>query len=108
MNLFFDSNLEGDGGSPNLKKMSTSRILQLTEKYNLVDICRIRNPAIYRFTFRQNHSFGFIQGRFDYILVSNILQESIQKTNILSWFCSNHSPILFIYKSCMSFNLAKN
>ena len=54
---------------------------------------RIRNPTSIRFTFRQNHSSRFIQRRLDYIIVSNSLQESIQKTHILPLFCGDHSPI---------------
>ena len=45
LNLFFDSNVKAFGGSPTLKKKSTSKILQLTGKYDLVDIWRTRNPA---------------------------------------------------------------
>ena len=69
LNLFFNSNLEACIGSPTLKKKSISKVLQLTEKYNLVDIWRIRNPTSNRFTFRQNHSSGLIQRRLDYIFV---------------------------------------
>ena len=60
------------------------------------------------FTFRQNHSSGFIQRRIAYIFVSNSLQESIQKMDILPSFCSDHSPTLFIYKIRLSFNSQKN
>ena len=35
LNLFFDSHSEASGGSPTLKKKSTSKISQLTGKYNL-------------------------------------------------------------------------
>ena len=55
-------------------------------KYNLVDIWRIRKSTTNRFIFRQNHNSGFIQRKFDYVFVTNSLQESIQKTNILPSF----------------------
>ena len=41
-NLFLDSVLEAEGGSPVLKK-STSNLIEIKEKYNLCDIWRIRN-----------------------------------------------------------------
>ena len=71
-----------------LEKKSTSKILQLTAKYNLVDIWRITKSTTNRSTFRQNHSSGFIQRRLDYVFVTNSLQESIQKTNILPSFAA--------------------
>ena len=48
-----------------------------------------------RFTFRQNHVSGFIERRLDFFLISNVLQESIIKTDVLASFCTDHSPILF-------------
>ena len=71
-----------------LEKKSTSKILQLTAKYNLVDIWRITKSTTNRSTFRQNHSSGFIQRRLDYVFVTNSLQKSIQKTNILPSFAA--------------------
>ena len=47
------------------------------------------------FTFRQNHICGFIERRVDFFLISNVLQESIIKTDVLASFCTDHSPILF-------------
>ena len=48
-----------------------------------------------RFTFWQNHVSGFIERRLDCFLISNILQESILKTDVLASFCTDHSPIFF-------------
>ena len=108
LNLFFDPNLEASGGSPTLKKKSVSKLIQLTGKYDLVDIWRIRNPKSNRFTFRQNHFSGFLQRRLDYVFVSNFLQESIQNIDILPSFCTDHSPIFFCYKRSSSFESGKN
>ena len=92
---FFNSNLEASGGNPALKKKSVSKLIQLLEKYDLIDIWRIRNPFSKHYTFRKNHFSGYIQRRVDYIFVSNTLQESLQQTSILLSFCSDNSPILF-------------
>ena len=62
------------------------------------DIWRIRNPKIKRFTFRQQHISGFIQRRLDYFFLSNLLQESVNKTDILAAFSTDHSPLLFSLK----------
>ena len=41
-NLFLDSALETEGGSPVSKKYSVSKRIEIKEKYNLCDIWRIR------------------------------------------------------------------
>ena len=46
------------------------------------------------FTFRQRHFSGLIQRRLDYLFVSQKLQESVKKIQILSSFSADHSPIL--------------
>ena len=92
-NLIFDRNLESAGGNPLLKKHSLSEIIKLNENLNLCDIWRVRNPHKKLFTFRQKHFTGIIQRRLDYIFVSNVLQESVKKTEILNALSSDHSPV---------------
>ena len=62
-----------------------------------MDIChiwRIRNPKHQNFTFRQNHSTGFIGRQLGYIFISNSLQEFVNYTNILPTVSVDHSPVL--------------
>ena len=59
------------------------------------DIWRIRNPNAKSFTFQQNHVSGFIERRLNFLKISNILQESVIKTDVLASFCTDHSPIFF-------------
>ena len=42
-NLFVDSVLQAEGGSPVLKKFSVSQLIEIKEKCKLCDIWRIRN-----------------------------------------------------------------
>ena len=44
-NIFFNQEIETTSGNPVLKKKSTSKVLQITEKYDLIDIWRVRNPS---------------------------------------------------------------
>ena len=81
-----------------MKKKSIAKLIQIKEKFDLCDIWRIRNPKIKRFTFRQQHISGFIQRRLDYFFLSNLLQESVNKTDILAAFSTDHSPLLFSLK----------
>ena len=57
-------------------------------------------PKIKRFTFRQQHISGFIQRRLDYFFVANLLQESVNKTDVLAAFSTDHSPLLFSQDLC--------
>ena len=97
-NVMFNISLESLGGNPCLKKKSIAKLIQIKEKFDLCDIWRIRNPKIKRFTFRQQHISGFTQRRLDYFFLSNLLQESVNKTDILAAFSTDHSPLLFSLK----------
>ena len=108
LTVFFNSNLEASGGNPALKKKSVSKLIQLLEKYDLIDIWRIRNPFSKRYTFRKNHFSGYIQRHLDYIFVFNTPQELLQQTSILSSFCSNHSRILVLYNKLTKISLGEN
>ena len=107
LNLVFDCNLEACGGNPVLKKKSLTKFIEIKESLNLCDISRIRNPKFKRYTFRQNHSSGFIQRRLDYFFVSNVLQERVKKTDILASFATDHSPILFSLNQMSEFSHGK-
>ena len=85
--------------------MAASGVLK---EYNLVVIWRIRNATSNRFTFRQNHSSGFVQKNLiRFFFAWNSFLESTQEADTLPSFCSDHLPVLFIYKSCSSFDLEK-
>ena len=100
--------LESSGGNPSSKNKSISKVLQICEKFDLSDFWRIRNPLCKRFTFRKNHFSGFIQRRLDFFFISNSLQESIKKTDILPSFCSDHSPIFISFQKNQDITLGKH
>ena len=83
-NLIFDKNLEYMGGIPLLEKPILSEIIKLNENFNLCNIWRVRRPHKKLFPFWQKHFIGIIHQRLDYIFVSNSLQESVKKTEILN------------------------
>ena len=64
-------------------------------KFDLRDSWRIRNPNTKRYTFHQQHSSGYIQRRLDYFFISNVLQESVNNTDVLATFSNDHSAIIF-------------
>ena len=62
-NLFVNQKIEVMGGNPILNKKPISKVLQITEKYDLIDSWRVKNPSSTRFTFTKSHFSGFIQRR---------------------------------------------
>ena len=93
--------------NPLLKKIYFKTFANF-EQNNLVDIWRIRNPSLKRYTLRKHHFSGFIQLRLDYIFISNNIQEYFKKVSILPSFCSDHSPISCILESFSKIQLGKN
>ena len=79
-NLFFDVELDANGGSPKLKVKSLSKLLSMMSEGDLCDIYRIRNPEAKRFTWRRKSPFK--QRRLDFFLVSDIVQENIKAVGI--------------------------
>ena len=95
-NFFFNSKLEAQGGNPTLKKKSLAKLIEFKETYDLCNIWTVRNTKSTRFTFTQKHSSGFIQRRLDYVLsISDILQEFVTITEILTPISTDHSLVLF-------------
>ena len=70
-------------------------MFELKSTFALCDIWRLSNLKIKIFTFGQNYGADFIQDRIDLFFLSNVLQESIYKADVLSSFCSDNSPIVF-------------
>ena len=94
-NLISDCKFDASEGNPILKKKPLAKLIEINETLYLCDIWRIRNPNVRCFTFRQNQVSGFIERRLDFFLISNTMQESIIKPDVLASFCTNHSPIFF-------------
>ena len=58
---------------------------------DIVDMWRIHNPAVERFTW--SNSSGKIRCRLDYFLISKHLAPRTYKTDVKSYYDSDHSPI---------------
>ena len=95
-NIALDSDLDCSGGNPS-KKDSVKNIQDLCLDYDLVDIWRIRNPETKRFTWRQKNPL--VQRRLDYWLISDVCQEDIEKSDIISSINSDHSAIVLHFNN---------
>ena len=95
-NVALDTELDCSGGNPS-KKDSIKNIYDLCLDFDLVDIWRIRNPEIKRFTWRQKSPL--IQRRLDYWLISDVCQEDIEKSDIIPSINSDHSAIFIHFNN---------
>ena len=95
-NITLDSDLDCSGGNPS-KKDSVKNIQDLCLDYDFVDIWRIRNPETKRFSWRQKNPL--IQRRLDYLIISDVCQEDIEKPNIISSINSDHSAIVLHFNN---------
>ena len=93
-NIFFSSKLEARGGKAIPKRKSIIKFVDIKETLDICDIWRIRNFKRQNFTFRRNHSIGFIERQLDYIFVSNYLQEFFNYTDVLPAISTDHFPVL--------------
>ena len=92
MNFIQDTVYDSIGGTPTLKHSSIAELRHLQSQRGLVDIWRIRNPSVKRFTYRQHKPL--IQRRFDYFLISDCLQDYNKHTDILPAVQADHSEII--------------
>ena len=60
--------------------------------FNLVEICRLRNPGKMRDTWKQNKPL--VQRRFDYWLISDDFQDGVDNTGIISAIKTDHAAIV--------------
>ena len=65
--------------------------------FDLCNIYRLRNPDTRRFTYRQNSPKHL--RRLDYFIISNSIQEIVDKTEVLTSVSSDHSPVLITFNS---------
>ena len=71
-NVIFDPELDGNGGNAK-RKESVKCIDDICLANDLIDIWRVRNPIVKRFTWRQKTPV--IQRRLDFWLVSNVCRK---------------------------------
>ena len=69
----------------------SSYLLQLIENFDIVDIWKIKNPGVHKFTRREKTRFGFTHSRIDYFLLNSHMEYIIQKADILPGLKSDHS-----------------
>ena len=90
-NLFFYSFLDIDGGKPQLKMNSLTKLLSIMSERDLCDLFRVRNPDTRRFTWRRKNSF--LERHLDYFLVSEYSQEQVDTFDIIPSVQTDYSTL---------------
>ena len=67
---------------------------ELLGEFDILDIWRLRNPGLRRFTYRQKTPL--ILSRLDFFMVSNALQDNIVDVDITSNLWSDHSVVTLV------------
>lgn len=93
-NIILDTNLDRKGGTMQFSRKHDEIVDNLEDIMNyfeLNDIWRVRNPTTKRFTWRQKTPP--IYSRLDRWLISDILSDTVEETDILPGVRSDHSII---------------
>ena len=98
-NFILDKQLDTFGGNLSLKMPSISELTKIMTTFDLCDIYRLRNPDTRRFTYKLNSPKRL--RRLDYFIISNSIQEIVDKTEVLTSVSSNHSPVLTTFNSSL-------
>ena len=87
-NLFLDTTLEAEGGSPCLKEKSVAKLIKMKEHFDLCDIWRLRNPDL----LSDKNMFYTTKIRL-LLFFSNSLQDVITHADFFAALSTDHSPV---------------
>jgi exonuclease III len=91
-NFVYDTNLDKLGGTNSTNKKCRDMMLNWQLNNNMVDIWRMRNPGIRKYTWTSN-SKPRIHCRLDHILIDHDTSKLVAKSNIIPGFSSDHSIV---------------
>ena len=91
-NFVLNADLDRSGVKSKIWNKSASIFDDMFTEFDLIDIWRIRNPTMKRFTWRRLRPV-LTQSRLDYFLVSSSLQTIVKESDIIPNVLSDHSAI---------------
>ena len=98
-NTYLNIKKDKKGGKQEKQSPFSVNIENLIEEFSLLDIWRVRNPNIYKFTRIERSRNGIVQSRLDYFLISMCLSYQIQNSAISPGNSSDHSIITISLKN---------
>ena len=93
LNTYLDINVDKKGGRIEKQSTFSENMNNICTEFSLIDIWRIRNPKISKFTRIERSRNGIVQSRLDYLLTSISLTYQIKNTKISPGNSSDHSLI---------------
>jgi len=93
MNLCLQPELDKCGGTAEPISENNVKLCSLLEYLELIDIWRVRNPELRKFTWRGKTRRGVTQSRLDYFFISASLANITESATIVPGVCSDHSLI---------------
>ena len=92
-NICLNLEMDKHGGSTERESTYVKNLKALMQETNLINIWRVRNPQIRRYSRREMSKKGLVQSRIDFWLVSVALEYQIKSTSIKPGNSSDHSII---------------
>jgi hypothetical protein len=93
LNVNLDPRIDKKGGKKENISPYATRLVDIFSEYNLVDIWRVCNPELARFTWRENTVSGIVQSRLDYIICPHSFLYQLKDTKIGNSVYSDHNPV---------------
>ena len=97
---FTYENIDRSGGRYDMWENSINEMHEKKEKFDLIDIWRVKNPEKVRYTWRRKRPL--IQSRLDRFYISDTMQYNISQADILPGILSDHSAIILSIKPTKS------
>jgi hypothetical protein len=93
LNVHLNPEMDKKGGKSTTLSHYASQLLTTMEEFSLIDIWRICNPELYRYTWRENTAYGIIQSRLDYFICPSSFLYNLKACEIQNSVYSDHNPI---------------
>ena len=93
LNTYIDINIDKSGDTYENQTKYSKSLNCVIDTYSLVDIWRVRNEQVKRYTRREYSRNGLVQSRLDYFLITKPLEYTIERTEINPSIKSDHSII---------------
>jgi exonuclease III len=93
LNVHLNPEMDKKGGKCQIQSQYASQLLTIMEEFSLIDIWRVCNPELYRYTWRENTAYGIIQSRLDYFICPSSFVYNLKACNIQNSVYSDHNPI---------------
>lgn len=97
LNIIMNPAMDRQGGNPKQNQAVLDTVAEIMESLDIIDIWRVRNPYLRQFTWRKTNPL--IQSRLDYWLISNSLQDWVERAEINPAISSDHSSIHVNFES---------